>query len=115
LTAAIRISWTIIKIFLYLIYVSSSKIKKIFCNFFVYLLVISESNIIIIFPLGNFFVTIILPVSKYSLIKKIKKYPLRYFCADISLSDVNVVSIYIFVKIDRMKKLDAEFDFNIFI
>jgi hypothetical protein len=81
----------------------------------VYFLEIFKSNIIIIFPLDNFFATIILPVSKYSLIKEIKEYPLRYRCADISLLNINVISIYTFMKIDRIKKLNAEFDFNIFI
>jgi hypothetical protein len=83
--------------------------------FFIYFLEISESNIIIIFPFGNFFVTIILSISKYSLMKKIKEYPLYCRCADISLPNINVISIYALVRIDRMKKLDTEFDFNIFI
>jgi hypothetical protein len=72
-------------------------------------------NIIIIFPFGNLFITIILPVSRYSLIKKIKKYLLRYLYADISPSDVNMIFIYALVKTDRVKELNAEFDFNIFI
>jgi hypothetical protein len=54
-------------------------------------------------------------VFRYSLIKEIKEYPLYYYYADISLPDVNIIFIYIFVKTDRMKELDAEFDFNIFI
>jgi hypothetical protein len=47
--------------------------------------------------------------------KEIKKYPLRYFYADISLSGANIIFIYALVGIDRIKKLDAEFDFGIFI
>jgi hypothetical protein len=115
LTAAIRISWIIIKKFLYLICAPFSKIWKKFYNFFVYFLEISESNIIIIFSFGNFFVTIILSVSKYLLIKKIKEYSLRCRYADISLSGVSVISIYILVGIGRVKKLNMKFDFNIFI
>jgi hypothetical protein len=45
--------------------------------------------------------------------KEIKEYPLCYFYAGISLPDVNVISIYILVETDRMKELNAEFDFNI--
>ncbi len=73
LIAAIRIPCAIIKKNLYLIYAPSPKVYKIFYNFFVYFLEISESNIIIIFPLGNLFVAIILSISRYSLIEKIKK------------------------------------------
>jgi hypothetical protein len=47
--------------------------------------------------------------------EEIGKYPLRYFYVDISPPGANVISIYILVGINRIKELDAEFDFSIFI
>ncbi len=73
LTAAIRTPYVIIEKFLRLIYAPSPKIYKIFYDFFVYLLEISESNIIIISPLDNLPVTIILSISRYSLMEEIKE------------------------------------------
>ena len=73
LIAAIRTPCIIIKKILYLICAPSSKIYRKFYDFFVYLLEIFELNIIIIFPLGNLLAAIILSISRYSLIEKIKK------------------------------------------
>ncbi len=73
LTAAIGTPCAIIKKFLRLICVSSSKIYKMFCDFSVYLLEISESNIIIISSLGNLLAAIILFISRYSLMEEIKE------------------------------------------
>ena len=73
LIAAIRTPYIIIKKFLCLIYASSSKVYRIFYDFFVYLLEIFKSNVIIISPLGNFLAAIVLSISRYSLIEEIKE------------------------------------------
>jgi len=73
LTAAIGTSYIIIKKLLRLICASSPKVCKIFYNFFVCFLEISELNVIIISPLGNFFVAIVLSISRCSLTEEVKK------------------------------------------
>ncbi len=74
LSTAIKTPCAIIRKFLRLIYVPSSKVYRMFCDFFVcFFLEISESNIIIIFPLDNLLAAIVLSISRYSLMEEIKK------------------------------------------
>ncbi len=63
----------VIKKFLRLIYASSPKVYRIFCDFSVCFLEIFELNIIIIFPVGNFLAAIILSISRCLLMEEIKK------------------------------------------
>ncbi len=66
-------TYTIIKKFLRLICVFFSKIYKIFYNFSVCFLKISGLNIIIIFLFGSLLAAIVLLISRYLLMKEIKK------------------------------------------